>query len=89
MWARGTWAAVVEEGLLARLLTCRPAFAECDFVVLACESPFPPVLPPVFPVSPSSASLRRVPERAAQSGAYLCRQACLLVISRVITAQVV
>lgn len=31
------------------LLTWRPALAECDLEVLTCESPLPPVLPPVFP----------------------------------------
>lgn len=34
---------------IGQLLTWRPALAECDFGVLTCESPFPPVLPPVFP----------------------------------------
>jgi hypothetical protein len=29
----------------------RPALAECDLDVLTCESPLPPVLPPVFPTS--------------------------------------
>ena len=56
-----------------RLLTCRPAFAECDFVVLTCESPFPPVLPPVFPkirISVTAPLLGRV----VVSGAYLYRR---------------
>jgi hypothetical protein len=66
----------------ARLLTWRPAFAECDFVVLACESPFPPVLPPVFPRIRISVTAP-LPGRAMVSGAYLYHRPYLLTISGV------
>lgn len=73
------------EGLKTRLLTCRPAFAECDFVVLTCESPFPPVLPPVFPAIAVSC----VAAASCEVNAYLYRQACLLVISGVLSVAMV
>lgn len=60
--ARGGWAMTRDIGLL---LTWRPALAECDFVVFTWESPFPPVLPPVFPEH--AVSFRRLRGRDLQS----------------------
>jgi len=55
-----------------QLLTWRPALAECDLVVLTCESPLPPVLPPVLPAD--AVSFRGLRRARPGAGGYLCRR---------------